>query len=99
MMTDLKRMQDKVEWCLEKYPKTRENDRVLIGTVYTRFYGVDIMTPLRDILLDDELPSFESIRRCRQKVQELRGDLRAKDEVEQMRFDAQKDFIEYAREA
>lgn len=98
-MTELKRMQDKVEWCLETYPKTRENDRVLIGTVYTRFYGVDIMTPLRDILLDEELPSFESIRRCRQKVQELREDLRASAEIEQMRLDAQQNFIEYAREA
>ena len=98
-MQELKRMMDKVEWCLEKYPKTREDDRILIGVVYTRFYGVDIMTPLRDILLDEELPSFESIRRCRQKVQEKNENLRARGVIEEMRLDAQKNFIEFAKEA
>lgn len=98
-MTDLKRMQDKVEWCLEKYPKTREDDRILIGAVYTRFYGVDINTPFRDILLDKNLPNFESIRRCRQRLQEKNEDLRARGVIEEMRLDAQKNFIEYAKEA
>ena len=97
-MGRLKRMQDKVEYLLAQYPATRDDDRKLIGAVYTVFYGVDVNAPFKDILLNDKLPNFETIRRCRQKVQQENEDLRADDPVEEVRIAKQEDFLEYARE-
>ena len=90
----LKTLESKVRWCLEHFPITRSNDRYLIGSVYCHFYDVDSYQPFREIILNDRLPSFESIRRTRQKLQakheELRGD------NEKMRLQAQLEYIEYA---
>lgn len=94
-MTRLKRMQDKVEYLLAQYPATRDDDRKLIGAVYTVFYGVDVNAPFKDILLNDKLPNFETIRRCRQKAQEENEALRGKRDKE--RIDRQKEYLEFAK--
>lgn len=94
-MTRLKRMQDKVEYLLAQYPATRDDDRKLIGAVYMMFYGVDVNAPFKDILLNDKLPNFETIRRCRQKAQEENEALRGKRDKE--RIDNQKEYLEYAK--
>lgn len=94
-MGRLTRMQDKVEYLLKTYPVTRDDDRKLIGAVYTVFYGVDVNAPFKEILLNDKLPNFETIRRCRQKAQEENEALRGKRDKE--RIERQKEFIEYAK--
>ena len=94
-MGRLTRMQDKVEYLLSTYPVTRDDDRKLIGAVYTVFYGVDVNAPFKDILLNDKLPNFETIRRCRQKAQEENEELRGKRDKE--RIELQKEYIEYAK--
>ena len=94
-MTRLKRMQDKVEYLLAQYPATRDDDRKLIGAVYTVFYGVDVNAPFKDILLNGKLPNFETIRRCRQKAQEENEALRGKRDKE--RIDRQKEYLEFAK--
>ena len=99
MKAKLITIQQMVENVLRQYPGTREDDRELIQTLYGKYYGVDFYKPWGAVIRDKNLPSFESIRRCRQKVQELREDLRASAEIEQMRLDAQQNFIEYAKEA
>lgn len=95
-MDRLKRMQDKVEWALNKYPQTRDNDRLLICVIYARFYGADLTAPFKATMLDHNLPNFETIRRCRQKAQEQHPDLRGKRDSE--RLDRQKEYVEYATE-
>ena len=45
-----------------------------------------------------ELPSFESIRRCRQKIQEEHPEYRAVKPVEDVRIKKQEEYIEYSRE-
>ena len=92
----LKKLEDKVRWCLVNYPLTRNNDRYLIGAVYTHFYNVDSREPFRSILLNDKLPSFESIGRARRKIQETDETLRGDKKSEEKRMNAQVDFIEYA---
>ncbi len=94
-MVRLKRMQDKVEYLLTKYPVTRDDDRMLIGAVYAHFYGVDINAPFKEVLLNDKLPSFETIGRCRRKAQEGNEALRGKRDKE--RIELQKEYIEYAK--
>ena len=56
-MVRLKRMQDKVEYLLKTYPVTRDDDRKLIGAVYTVFYGVDVNAPFKEILLNEKSQS------------------------------------------
>lgn len=97
MSKNLHNVTQMVWWILENYPETRADDRKLIEILYDEFYGVwDV--PFYVAIRNKELPSFETIRRCRQKIQEENEDLRADKETEQKRLDAQVDFIEYARE-
>ena len=94
-MGRLNSLQTKVEDVLAKYPKARDNDKILIGGIYVLYYEVDPQTPFTEILMNDKLPSFESIRRCRQKAQADHEELRGKRNNE--RLEAQKHFVEYAR--
>lgn len=95
-MDRLKTMQKKVEWALERYPKTRDNDKMLVGVIYANFYNIDVNEPFKEVLLNDKLPNFETIRRCRQKAQEQHPELRGKRDRE--RLERQKEFVEYATE-
>jgi len=67
---ELRSIKERVEWLLKNYPETRNDDRYLI-ILYMRFF-----TPMRKYLsfvpyrVIKELPSFESIRRARQLIQE-----------------------------
>lgn len=82
--------------CLELYPETRSSDRSLILHVYSEFYGV-FSQPFFKVIDNTDLPSFESIRRCRQKIQEENEDLRADKPVEDVRIAKQEEYIEYAK--
>jgi hypothetical protein len=93
-MGRLKNMQDKVEYVLRMHPVTRDDDRLLICAVYSHFYGVDLCQSFGSVLIDNKLPSFETIGRCRRKAQEEHEELRGKRDKE--RIERQKDFIEYA---
>ena len=72
-MTNITQM---VWYCLQKYPETRSSDRSLILTVYSEFCGV-FSQPFFKVMDNTDLPSFESIRRARQKSQSENEDLRA----------------------
>ena len=93
-MTNVTQM---VWYCLNKYPETRSSDRSLILTIYSEFCGV-FSQPFYKVLDDPDLPSFESIRRARQKIQAENEDLRAVKAVEDVRIAKQEEFLEYARE-
>lgn len=94
-MGRLKTLQSKVEEVLATYSVTRDNDNMLIGCIYALYYDVDMNAPFKEILLNDKLPGFESIRRCRQKAQADYPELRGRRNKE--RLEAQKDYVKYAR--
>ena len=91
-------MTPKVMEMLKEHPATRSNDRLLIREIYTRCYGVNPYAPFGEVVMRNDLPSFESIRRARQKVQEYCEDLRAEEPVESIRIAEQEEYLEYARE-
>lgn len=97
-METLKKMKPKVIYLLERYPRLRDDDFLLIGAVYSQFYGVEHGDSFLDIMKyhkERKLPSFESIRRTRQKVQEERLDLcssKAKQKEKQITFTQYYDF-------
>lgn len=97
-MDTLNKMKGRVTFLLEKYPALRDDDFLLIGAVYYNFYGIDYADSFLDVMKhhkDKKLPSFESIRRTRQKVQEERLDLcssKAKQREKQISFNNYYDF-------
>jgi hypothetical protein len=96
MSKGLNTIRDKVWHCLTLYPETRSSDRELILHLYTDFYGV-FSQPFFKVLDRDDLPSFESIRRCRQMIQAEYEHLRAVPEVEEARIAKQEEYIAFAR--
>lgn len=97
-MEKLKTMQQRIEFCLETYPMCRDDDNILIGTVLSIFYNVDVKhITLKETLLRTDLPSFETIRRCRQKAQEQRPELRGTRYTQKKRKDNEKRVREYVR--
>ena len=92
-----KTMHNRVMEVLMDTPKARSSDKVLIAEVYSRFYDV-CNEPFWMVMEEmHDLPSFETITRCRRKIQEEHEELRAVDPVEEKRIARQMDFIEYAR--
>lgn len=94
----LNKMKDRVIYLLETYPRLRDDDFLLIGAVYYHYYGIDYGDSFLDVMKqhkEKHLPSFESIRRTRQKVQEERFDLqstKAKQKEKQISFGRYYDF-------
>ena len=77
----IKKLEEKVEFVLRKYPETKDNDQMLVSLVWMYHLGRDRTKDLSawellTMLSRKELPNFESIRRSRQKLQELNAELR-----------------------
>lgn len=96
-MSKMKDIASKVRYALEVSPEARSDDRKVIEIVYDEFYGV-WEQPFYKVLQCNKLPSFESIRRARQKIQELHPELRAVKAVEDKRIALQEDYLEFAME-
>ena len=97
-MGRLKTLQDKVEYCLEKYPICRDNDKILIGAVCKLFYDFDVSVhTAKEMLLNKYLPSFETIRRCRQKAQEERPELQGTSDARKQRTKMKIEIERYVR--
>ena len=97
-MSRVREVTPKVLQMLKEHPATRSNDRLLIREIYTKCYGVNPYAPFGEVVMRNDLPSFESIRRARQKVQEYCEDLRAEEPVESIRIAEQEEYLEYAKE-
>ena len=76
---------DEVEKFLTKYPLLRDNDERLMANIWAKYIGNrdDMNGPeswkdILNLLATGKLPSYESISRCRRKLQEecpsLRGE-------------------------
>ena len=97
-MSRVREVTPKVFEILKKYPETRDNDKELLLKVYTKYYHVFLADPFYKVMRRKDLPSMESIRRARQRIQEYYPDFRAKEPVESIRIAEQEDYIEYSRE-
>lgn len=83
MWETLKRIHDKVEKLLIYKEQTRDCDNTLIACFWAYEIGQDRLNEMtaKDLLRsisDGDLPSSESIRRSRQKIQEHQPELRGK---------------------
>ena len=70
-----------VEKMLLRYPCLRDNDERLMANIWHKFIGDSTLTytsgfNILSMLSKGELPSYESVSRCRRKIQELKPKLR-----------------------
>lgn len=72
-----------IQHALKYFPETRDSDRALILKVW-ELQGIEIAPKFRAAFMDKAL-SPETIRRTRQKYQEL-GKYKASDEVNEARY-------------
>jgi hypothetical protein len=69
---ELRTIKQKVEAVLMSYPGARDSDKVLIIR-YLKAFHRDVLREhgsFSDAVLDESIPSFESITRARRKIQE-----------------------------
>ena len=95
MITTLTKVKDMVLFELENRPETRSSDRLLIYYVYRDYYGIGNFHSFKDVMERQDLPSFETIRRCRAKAQEIRPDLKANDDVIAFREDNEQAYFTF----
>lgn len=99
-MSTLKAIKPQIEYLLKKHPCLRDDDFLLVGMVYHTYFGIGYEDGFLDVMKHHKergLPSFETIRRTRQKVQEENTALessKAKKKERQMAFN---EFYEFAK--
>lgn len=95
-MMKIDSVKDLVYMTLRTEPATRNSDRALVYSIYKKF-GVNAGESFEDVLFNENLPSFETIRRARQKAQADFPNLRADEAVEAFRAEREAEFREFAR--
>ena len=96
------KLEEYVRPVLETKPATRDDDFMLILEVYRKFLGYsDYVSEMsfeemlsNHIALD--LPPFESITRCRRKLQVMYPELQSSEDVALIRTNETATYIEYA---
>ena len=71
-MANFTRVKDMVALQLTMFPETRDDDFLLIGSIYKNYFGIKPEDGFFEVMVNHEdrkLPSFESIRRMRQHLQ------------------------------
>lgn len=93
----MKRYTKIVEEILIEDSKARNSDKYLYFKVLKRVMPDSLDLSVRDFLLYADSPSFETIRRVRQKVQEKNPSLKACKEVQVMRNKLETQYRVFAR--
>ncbi len=93
----LKNIKKIVIVCLTEKPVTRNSDRILYNEVCSTLgYNTKEMSAW-DMLHDCRMPSTESVRRARQKIQAEFPELRACEPVEKKRMELVSEYKEFAK--
>lgn len=92
-----------VKTIMEQQPETRNSDNLLYIEVlryYTELTGKQTLNlpvwVLFQNLTEWDIPSIETVGRCRRKAQQENPHLKANPEVEGFRYDKETEFIEFA---
>lgn len=102
-MGSFKKIQDIVEIILKEEPDTREDDMYLYYLYCTK-YGFVNSGSFHKIFQDKEyrtnlgISGFETISRCRRKLQAENPSLKSSQETQHQRLEQEKKFEEYANE-
>lgn len=98
----LQKLEDTVKVVLESNMSAREDDFILVLSVYEKLLSysdyVDTMS-FRELLTNHvalDLPPFESVTRCRRKLQQEYPDLKSTIGTQMIRTNETATYIEYA---
>ena len=94
-MGKLDTLEEQVRAVLIKDPKARDDDRILTLDVWVNVFKVNPWSPVSEVLRNKDLPSQESLGRVRRKIQQTEENLRGSKAKEQVRMDAQRDYLDY----
>lgn len=94
-MARLDTLEDMVREVLKKDPKARDDDRILTLDVWCNVFKVNPWSPISEVMRNKDLPSQESLGRVRRKIQQTEENLRGSKAKEQVRMDAQRDYLDY----
>lgn len=97
-MKSLKRLEEIVEEILRNDQLAREDDCYLILQVISKIYPYEIGKRFETVMFNAKNKgiSFESITRCRRKLQERNPELRDEKTVKK-RNEKQKEYIKYSK--
>lgn len=98
-MAQLKRLEKIVEEILKKDKLARKDDCYLILQVVSKLYPYEIGKNFQTVMFNAKSKdiSFESITRCRRKLQEKNSELR-NEEIVKIRNTKQKEYIKYSKQ-
>ena len=94
-MDNLKNIKKLVTEELKQNPVSRKSDQILFLNVCDRM-GVDTFQSLDYLTLTHQMPSAESVRRCRQKIQREHPELKDEKTVER-RAELEEEYRAFAR--
>jgi hypothetical protein len=96
----LRNLTELVKTIMEQQPETRSSDNLLYIEVLKRTTSQNVLNMpvwlFYQNLTEWQLPSIETVGRCRRKAQQENPHLKAKPEVEGFRYDRETEFIEFA---
>ena len=95
-MADIKSTETLVYRILESDKRARYDDRYLFLQVLMA-KNVNVNQSVCEFLMNSEYPSFETVRRTRQKIQACVPVLRPDSKHQRKRKEAEEDFLRYAR--
>ena len=97
---ELKTTSEIVKTILEQNPQSRNSDDFLYIKVCEKVNDISINLPFKQVMANRKLyglPPFESVRRCRQKIQATHPELSGDSNVEAQRMLNEETFRDYAR--
>ena len=94
---ELKTIEEKVKYLLVKVPATRDSDKKLISEYVSVFAPNLRLMTFTDAITKDRMPSPETLRRTRQKVQAAHPSLQSSKRIGMFREENEEVFREYAR--
>lgn len=96
----LRNLTELVRTIMEQQPETRSSDNLLYIEVLKRTANQNVLNlPVQlfyQNLTEWQLPSIETVGRCRRKAQQENPSLKASPEVENFRYDRETEFIGFA---
>lgn len=92
MTSKLFTLEKRIELFLKEYPELRDNDMLLASMFYMSFYGTSDLFKLACL----DAPTYESISRCRRKIQE-RGEYLPSKKASAFRKAHYKEVLDYVR--
>lgn len=95
MPEDLDTIKSIVKSILETDEKARNSDKYLIVTAL-RQMGFKIYIDYGEL---DKMPSWESFRRCRQKIQEENPELRGDEEIQRLRDKKREEYGKFFKDS